>query len=114
MTMESLAVCSVQYMSCLLYDDEENPVFAPWTPAGGGGPPSLWEVDGDIYDQSTHSANIEFLKTTLSVAYVQYGLTHAAERITDSGNSKVVAQMLDEFEFQRIVLEERLEKLPRA
>jgi hypothetical protein len=36
------AIAAVQYISCLMYSENENPVFAPWTPDGGGGPPCLW------------------------------------------------------------------------
>lgn len=35
------AVSAVQYVSALMYADDENPIFAPWTRDGGGGPPSL-------------------------------------------------------------------------
>lgn len=27
-----------------------DPVFAPWTQAGGGGPPMLWEYAGHLYE----------------------------------------------------------------
>jgi hypothetical protein len=33
------AIAAVQYIWCLIYPENENPVFAPWTPNGGGGPP---------------------------------------------------------------------------
>src|SRR5216684_7716999 len=32
------AIAAVQYISCLIYPENENPVFAPRTPNGGGGP----------------------------------------------------------------------------
>jgi hypothetical protein len=35
------AIATVQYASCLMYLANENPVFAAWTPDGGGGPPML-------------------------------------------------------------------------
>src|ERR1700758_1411041 len=44
------AIAIVQYTSCLLYPTNENPVFARWTPDGGGGPPCLWEFAGHLYD----------------------------------------------------------------
>src|SRR4029077_17656799 len=37
------AIATVQYISCLMYREKENLVFAPWTPDRGGGPPCLWE-----------------------------------------------------------------------
>jgi hypothetical protein len=33
------AICVLQYISCLLYEADSNPIFSPWTPAGRGGPP---------------------------------------------------------------------------
>jgi len=38
------AMAVLQYISCLLYLKDENPIFAPWTPQDGGGPPELWEM----------------------------------------------------------------------
>ena len=32
------ATATVQYISCLMYPENENPVFAPWTSNEGGGP----------------------------------------------------------------------------
>ena len=43
------AVASVQYISALMYRNDANPVFAPWTPTEGGGPPCLWEFGGSLY-----------------------------------------------------------------
>lgn len=40
------AIAVIQYISCLMYASTENPVFVPWTPKGGGGPPVLWEFEG--------------------------------------------------------------------
>jgi hypothetical protein len=37
------AVSCVQYLSALVYDKDDNPVFTPWTRDHGGGPPCLWE-----------------------------------------------------------------------
>ena len=43
------AVAVVQYASCPLYGETDNPVFAAWTRDGGGGPPPLWEFAGHLY-----------------------------------------------------------------
>lgn len=42
------AIATVQYISCLMYSEHENPIFAPWTPNGGGGTPCLWEFEGHL------------------------------------------------------------------
>lgn len=38
-----MAICSAQWLSAFLYDDD-NPFFEPWTPDAGGGPPLVFET----------------------------------------------------------------------
>jgi hypothetical protein len=59
------AVASVQYISCLMYGVNENPVFARWTPERGGGPPSLWGFGGPLYEHRWLEPNIRFLRRML-------------------------------------------------
>jgi hypothetical protein len=61
------AVAAVQYFSCLMYEKNDNPVFAAWTPERGGGPPSLWEFAGHLYEHRWLEPNVLFLKTTLNL-----------------------------------------------
>jgi hypothetical protein len=56
------AISAVQYVSCLVYPKDSNPVFAPWTREKGGGPPCLWEFDGYLYESTWKSQNVEFLQ----------------------------------------------------
>jgi hypothetical protein len=56
------AVAVVQYVSCLVYPKNVNPVFAPYTREKGGGPPCLWEFDGYSNDRSWKIQNVEFLQ----------------------------------------------------
>jgi hypothetical protein len=42
------AICAVQYISCLMYSEYENPVFSPWTGDAGGGPPCLLGIRGAL------------------------------------------------------------------
>jgi hypothetical protein len=53
------AVAAVQYVSCLMYADGENPIFAPWTPDRGGGPPCLWGFEGHLYSHRWLEINVE-------------------------------------------------------
>lgn len=109
---EPLTICMVQYASCLLYDIRENPVFAPRTPEKGGGPPEgFWHKQGLIYDPIPHPKNLLFLKSVLSVEYVHQKLIEASEKVSDPENSRIIKQILNEFSFQSIVLEERIKKI---
>ena len=61
------SIAAVQYISCLIYPENENPVFAPWTPNGGGGPPCLWGFEGHLYTHRWLEPNVTFLKGALNV-----------------------------------------------
>jgi hypothetical protein len=50
----------LQYISTLMYEDSNNPIFDPWTREQGGGPPSLFETEGFIYYQSWRPENTSF------------------------------------------------------
>ncbi len=49
-----------------MYSEHENPVFSPWTPDGGGGPPCLWEYEGLLYNHRWLEPNVNFLKEVLN------------------------------------------------
>ena len=70
------AIAAVQYISCLIYPENENPVSAPWTPNGGGGPPRLWGLEGHLYTHRWLEPNVAFLKEALRVP----GVTEALSR----------------------------------
>jgi hypothetical protein len=110
---EALSLRMVEYVSCLLYENMDNPVFAPHTRNKGGGPPSLVETDGHIFDQTTHPDNVAFLEATLSVDYVHERLQAARATITTPENRRILDQILEEFELQSIILEERLADFPK-
>src|SRR5258708_3262094 len=42
------AISAMQYISCLMYPENENPVFAPWTPNGGGAPAPFLSFEGQL------------------------------------------------------------------
>lgn len=75
------AVAAVQYISCLMYGVNENPVFAPWTPERGDGPPSLWEFGGHLYEHRWLEPNIHFLRRILNPQEVTDVLRLAVERL---------------------------------
>jgi hypothetical protein len=107
------AVAAVQYISCLMYPENENPVFAPWTPDGGGGPPCLWDSEGHSYQHCWQSPNILFVKETLNVPTVSRALTRCVERLADQPEISVALQVQSDFPILLETLTARCLELPR-
>lgn len=107
------AIAAAEYISCLMYPDNENPVFAPWTPKGGGGPPCLWEFEGHLYTHRWLPPNVEFLKRTLNARGVCDVLTCAVKCLFNQPEHNVAAQMLEDFPLCTDTLESRCAELPR-
>jgi hypothetical protein len=63
----------------LVYPENENPVFAPWTPNGGGGPPCLWEFEGHLYSHRWLEPNVAFLNRVLGVRGVSEIINRAVD-----------------------------------
>ena len=85
------ALAAVQYISCLIYPENENPVFAPWTPNGGGGPPCLWGFEGHLYTHRWLEPNVTFLKGTLNVPGVTEVLRRAVDRLIGQSEHELAA-----------------------
>lgn len=88
------AVSSVQYISALMYSKEANPVFGPWTRDEGGGPPCLWEFEGNLYSHRWLEPNVDFLRRTLNVPAVAGVLSRAVEALKGEPEHEVAALML--------------------
>ncbi len=112
MTTPGQACAALQYLSCLLYENDQNPIFAPWTPDSGGGPPCLWDPAGHIYKQGWRQENVAFMKAILTIDYLWDKLQHAAQRLQGVVASEVPLQMIGDFEAQKALLEIRLEVFP--
>ncbi len=74
------AVAVVQYASCLICDDEVNPVFPSASPGLGGGPPVLWGSDTFLLGGRWLPRNVDYLSETLCGPY----LTEHLDRALDS------------------------------
>jgi hypothetical protein len=92
-----LAICGLQYLSCFLYDDDNNPIFEKWTPRGGGGPPIQWRHQFAICED-WKAPNTRYLKDTLTEEFAKAKLQHAISMV---GEYPVAMQMLREFEVRR-------------
>jgi hypothetical protein len=106
------AVASVQYISALMYPNEANPVFAPWTRDKGGGPPCLWEFEGHLYSHRWLEPNVEFLRRTLNVPAVTDVLSRAAQALNGEPEQEPAARMLTAIPERTEMLAARCTELP--
>jgi hypothetical protein len=107
------AVASVQYLSCLVYDDEDNPVFAPWTRDAGGGPPVVWHFAGHLYYQRWLPENVSFLRGALNPETVAGTLAQSVDRLSGRPEQPVAARVLADARDRRSVLRRRCVELPQ-
>jgi hypothetical protein len=106
------AVAAVQYIACLMYGEHENPVFAPWTREGGGGPPCLWEFEGHLYAHRWLQPNVDFLRSVLASSTASDLLARAVECLADQPEHDVAAEIRDDFPLCVETLEARCAELP--
>ena len=107
------AIALVQYISCLIYPENENPVFAPWTPNGGGGPPCLWGFEGHLYTHRWLEPNVTFLKEALNVPAVTEALSRAVDRLIDHSEHEPAARVREDLPLLTDTLQARCAELPR-
>jgi hypothetical protein len=105
-------VASLQYLSCLMYAETDNPVFAPWTPKHGGGPPVLWEYDGLLYEDRWLPGNVAFPEATLDVARVEARLRRGSERLQGEPEHAMACRLAEDFASRREVVASRCAELP--
>lgn len=107
------AIAVAQYVSCLMYEDNENPIFAPWTRGGGGGPPCLWEFAGNMYNHRWLHLNVSFLERSLNVEDVSSVLKRAVEKLANEPELVVASQLLADLPLCIETIEARCAELPR-
>jgi hypothetical protein len=107
------AVAVVQYVSSLVYDDDDNPVFAPWTHDGGGGPPCLWAQAGHLNDEPWLEENVRYLTRFLQPARVLERLRVAVSALAGQREALIAEQVLRGAESRGEVLASRCDELPR-
>lgn len=106
------AVAALQYVSCLMYPENENPVFAPWTPDGGGGPPCLWDFEGHLYEHGWRQENIGLLRATLTTHKVRETLTRSIEKLVGQPEHRTAQQLGEDFPLVTEIVEARCLELP--
>lgn len=107
------AIAALQYISCLMYPENENPVFAPWTQDGGGGPPCLWDFEGHLYAHRWLEPNVTFSREVLNVRGVSAVVNRAAERLVGQPELDVAALIQEDIPLCNATLEARCAELPR-
>jgi len=105
------AYAVLQYASCLMYFSTDNPVFSPWSPERGGGPPCLWETGAFIDRQSWLADNVVFLKKTLSVRYVGEAVSNAAISLNGCPDSFKAERLAADFESASEIVAQRIDDL---
>lgn len=107
------AVAAVQYISCLMYEKTENPVFTPWTPNGRGGPPCLWEFGGYLYTHRWLEPNVAFLRRILDPGTAGDALNRAVERLAGQPEHGTAAAVEGDLPLCEEILVARCAQLPR-
>lgn len=105
------AVAALQYISCLMYEERANPIFAPSTPTSGGGPPRLWDDSMDVDNRAWHPANLRFLKSVLAPGELAAAIDRSHLKLTDPADLAIAVRMKTDFSTQRTLLELRIEQL---
>lgn len=106
------AVCVLQYISCLMYEDNKNPIFAPWTPDKGGGPPQIWESEGFAYDYGWRQENVVFL-ASITTKYILEKLKEAAANLGHQPDEAAPYRMLVDWPKCYEVAASRVAELPQ-
>ena len=107
------AVSLVQYASCLMYENDSNPIFSPWTAQEGGGPPTLWEFNGHLYEHCWMESNVEFLRGALTLETVEGALERAADRLEAEPEHEIAMRVRDDVPECSHMIEMRCEELVR-
>ncbi|MCP5071747.1 MAG: hypothetical protein GY947_00420 [Rhodobacteraceae bacterium] len=91
------AICSVQWLASLFYEEKFNPVFEPWTPKHGGGAFHFEEslLTNEI---AADASNTDFFEKTLTHDWGWRSLNWAAAILRGHPQYKVIEKMLVDFE----------------
>jgi|CXWL01.1.fsa_nt_gi hypothetical protein len=88
------AIAVTQYSSCLICEDNDNPIFAPWTSDQGGGVPNLWEYGSMGFEEHWRAENLLFLRATLTPDYLRGRLETARNRLLEMEQHAIIEHLL--------------------
>lgn len=90
-------VCVVQWVSALQYNSGDNPIYAPWTPDRGGGPPLLWQLSGLCGSCHWRAENTAALRQHLTMRAVHDALTRAVAGLSQHAECAIAQRVLDDW-----------------
>jgi hypothetical protein len=108
------AVGAVQYISCLLYRDDENPVFGKWRERIGGGPPFLTET-GCVFPDGARwqPENVAFISSSLTVESAKLCIERSSAVLFPIPDlSAVCNAFLGSWNRNASIIKSRIEQLP--
>jgi hypothetical protein len=106
------ACAAMQFASCLIYDEHDNPIFEPWSRTEGGGPPSLWEYAGHLYDRRWRDENVSFLREALTPDTLGDMLNRAVNRLAALPTGPKALEVYAAFAARLEVVRSRCRELP--
>jgi hypothetical protein len=104
-----MAICSAQWLSAFLYDDD-NPFFEPWTPDAGGGPPLGFETL-HAKKRAAPVENIDYLRKTMTTDWLENKLEIIVSILSELSKFSEVKQTYLDLPLRSILFEERVGKL---
>lgn len=105
------AVALLQYLSCLLYDDDTNPIFAPWTCGEGGGAPELWGYDSVGSGDHWKEENRDFFSSALNSESIYQWLQLTVRSHSGSEIGTVASDFLHQLDDRAAEVDQRIELL---
>ncbi|WP_145057929.1 hypothetical protein [Lignipirellula cremea] len=100
------AIAAIQYVSALLYFDDENPLFpAELTPV-------LWSHDSQIHHAGWLPANGEFLSQSFTAEFVKRKIQEAVAMLPAGQEREKARQLLTDLPAQEELLDHRIAELP--
>lgn len=103
------AICAIQWLSSLIYDNDDNPYFKPWTPEAGGGPPTVFETH-HMRTKAAPSANSDFIRSILAKDAVEDALRRATEVLSKHECADQVYETWLDLSRRSNVFEDRVKK----
>ena len=107
------AIAAIQYISCLMYETSSNPIFDPWTREAGGGPPTLWEYGGFLYEDHWKLENVAYLERALEVSHLEAKLVESVARLVDEPEHVQAKRVLGDWNRQLSITTSRCAELPK-
>lgn len=113
MQRPGLAVCAVQYLSSLVYDGADSPVFERWTKDEGGGPLWPWQRASGGFEERWSGAAAEALRARLAGGKAAEWLREAAAALKGHAHGDRAARVAADAAARSARVEARVEELCR-